>query len=103
MEKLLNKDTQFTWSQECLGSFNTLKTKMDTTPILVFLDWTKEFHVQVDVSSTALGVVLAQLGEGDIDHTIYFASLELSSTEKNYTTIEREGLEMVYALQKFRN
>jgi hypothetical protein len=36
------------------------ETKMVTVPILVFPDWTKEFHVHVDASSIALGVVLAQ-------------------------------------------
>ena len=44
---------------------------------------------------------MAQLGEGNIDHPISFASRKLSTVEKNYTTTEREGLDMVYALQKF--
>ena len=55
-----------------------------------------------DASSIALGIVLAQSGEGNIDHPISFASRKLSTTEKNYTTTE-EGLAMVYALQKFRH
>jgi hypothetical protein len=59
--------------------------------------------VHVDASSIALGVVLAQPGEGDIDHPIYFASRNLSESEQNYNTIEREGLDMVYALQMFRH
>ena len=50
-----------------------------------------------------MGVILAQLGEGGIDHPIAFASKKLSSAERNYTTIEREGLATVYALQKFRH
>ena len=37
MEKLLKKDVAFAWSPECQGSFNTLKAKMASTPILVFL------------------------------------------------------------------
>ena len=57
--------------------------------------------MHVDASSIALGIVLAQLGEGNIDHPIYFASRKLSTAEKNYTTTEHEGLAMVYALQKF--
>ena len=76
---------------------------MASTLILVFPDWNKEFHVHVDASSIALGVVLGQPGEGDLDHLIAFTSRKLSSTEKIYTTTEREGLEMVYALQKFRH
>ena len=48
-------------------------------------------------------MVLAQPGEGDLDHPIAFASRKLSFAKKNYTTIEREGLAMVYVLHKFRN
>jgi hypothetical protein len=74
---------------------------MVTAPILVFPDWSKEFHVHVNASSIALGAVLAQPGEGDIYHMLVFASRKLSTVEINYTTTEREGLAMVYALQKF--
>lgn len=76
---------------------------MVTSPILVFPDWNKEFHVHVDASCIALGVVLAQTGVGEIDHPIDFASRKLSKVENNYTTTKREGLAMVYALQKFRH
>jgi len=48
-------------------SFDTLKERMVTVPILVFLDWKKELHVHVDASSVSLGIILAQEGEGDID------------------------------------
>ena len=70
MEKLLKKDVAFEWTQECQGRFDTLKAKMASAPILVFPDWNKQFHVHVDASSIALGVVLAQPGEGDLDHPI---------------------------------
>ena len=76
---------------------------MVTTQILVFPDWKVSFHVHVDASSIALGVILAQPGEGGLDHPIDFARRKLSSVERNYTTTKREGLVMVYALQKFRH
>jgi len=103
MEKLLKKDTKFIWTEDCQRSLDILKERMVTTPILIFLDWSKEFHVHVDASSIALGAVLAQLGEGEIDHPMAFSSKNLSTAENNYTTTEREGLGMVYALQKYRH
>ena len=78
-----------------------IKVNMASTPRLVFSHWNKDFHVHVDASSIALGVVLAQPGEGDIDHSIAFTSWKMSSTEKNYTTTERECMAMVYVLHKF--
>ena len=103
MEKLLKKDVVFEWTPERQGSFDTLKAKMASTPILVFPDWNKKFHVHVDASSTTLRVVLVQPGEGDLDHLIAYTSRKLSFAEQNYTTTEREVLAMVYALQNFRH
>jgi hypothetical protein len=72
MEKLLKKDIKFQWNDECQQSLDILKEKMVTVPILVFPDWSKEFHVHVDASSISLGAVLTQPREGDIDHPIAF-------------------------------
>ena len=79
MEKLLKTNTKFQWIDECQVILDKLKNKMATAPILVFLDWKKEFHVHVDASFVALGVVLMQPGEGEIDHPIAFASGKLST------------------------
>jgi len=98
MEKLLKKDNKFTWTEECQRSLDILKEKMVTATILFFLDWTKEFHVHVNSSSIAFGVVLSQEGEGEIDHPMDFSSRKLSTSENNYTTTKREGFAMVYAL-----
>ena len=80
MEKLLRKDIKFQWIDECQQSLDILKEKMVKTPILVFPNWSKEFHVHVDSSSITLGAVLTQLGKGDIDHPIAFASRKLSDS-----------------------
>jgi len=84
-------------------SLDVLKEKMVTAPILVFSDWKKEFHGHVDASCIALGALPTQVSGEDLDHPIAFASRMLSKAEKNYSTTEREGLAMVYGLQKFRH
>jgi hypothetical protein len=76
---------------------------MVIVPILVFPDWNKEFHVHVDESSISLGAFLGKPREGDIDHPLAFSSRKLSTTKINYTTTEREGLAMVYALYTFHH
>jgi len=86
LEKFLNKEEKFQWKKDYHKALDTLKQKLVTMSILIFHDWTKEFHVHVDASSITLDVLLSQLGEGDIDHPIVFASNNLSKVEKNYTT-----------------
>jgi hypothetical protein len=103
MEKLLRKDTKYQWNDECQHDLDTLKEKMVTAPILVFPDWEKTFHVHVDASVITLGAILAQPGVGDLDHPIALASRKLSDSDQNYNTTEREGLDMVYALQKYKH
>ena len=54
-------------------------------------------HLQLDA------YWLNQERDGNIDFPIYYASRQLNSAEKNYTTTEREGLAMIYAVKKFRH
>jgi hypothetical protein len=103
MEKLLIKDTKYQWNDECQQGLDTLKEKMVIAPILVFPDWGKTFHVHVDPSTITLGAISRKPGVGALDHPIALASRKLSDSEKNYNTMEREGLAMVYTLQKFRH
>ena len=70
MEKILRKDTNFQWNDECQHGLDTLKEKMVTAPILVFPDWEKTFHIHVDASAISLGAILARLREGDLEHPI---------------------------------
>jgi hypothetical protein len=58
MEKLLRKDCKFQWNEDYQQGLDTLKEKMLTTPILVFPDWEKTFHVHVDASTIELGSIL---------------------------------------------
>eukprot|EP00253_Pinus_taeda_P023346 PITA_23346 len=58
MEQLSKKDATYCWNEECNKSLETLKENMASAPILVFPKWDIEFHMHVDASCIALGVVL---------------------------------------------
>ena len=51
---------------------------MNFAPILVHPNWNVEFHVQIDALTIALGAILAQPGEGNLDNPISFESRKLS-------------------------
>jgi hypothetical protein len=68
---------------------DTLKEKMVTAPILVFSNWEKKSHVHVDASATTLGDILAQPGEGEMDHPISFVRIK-SQNQSRITIPQRE-------------
>ena len=55
-----------------------------------------------DTNDYAIGSVLGQRN-GKASHAIYFASKTLNNTQRNYSTIEKEFLAIVFALEKFRS
>nr|GEY98396.1 reverse transcriptase domain-containing protein [Tanacetum cinerariifolium] len=58
MTRLLEKDTPFFFSKECVKSFQTLKRKLTEAPILIAPDWDLPFELMCDASDFAIGVVL---------------------------------------------
>ena len=58
MTKLLKDNVLFEWDDECEGSFQCLKDKLTTTPVLTLLDLQKDFVVYCDASRQGLGCVL---------------------------------------------
>ncbi|GJR83677.1 reverse transcriptase domain-containing protein [Tanacetum coccineum] len=60
MTHLLEKETPFIFSKECIKAFETLKMKLTQAPILVSLDWDLPFEIMCDASDFAVGVVLGQ-------------------------------------------
>ena len=55
-----------------------------------------------DASDYAVGVVLGQRVE-KLPHVIYYANKTLNDAQLNYSTIEKELLAIVFALDKFRS
>jgi hypothetical protein len=62
MTNLLKKTNEFEWTAECEYSFQTLKQKLTTTPVLALPDIQKDFVVYCDASRQGLGCVLMQSG-----------------------------------------
>ena len=61
LENLLKKYEFFSWKPKCDQAFNILKEKLSSPPIMIYPDWKVGFHVHIDASCIALGVILAQL------------------------------------------
>ena len=89
------------WKETQQESFDILKEKLCTAPILAYPDFKKEFILYTDASGYALGAVLSQKAEDRKEHVIFYASKSLTSAEQNYSTTELECYAVVWAIEKF--
>ncbi|GKA56924.1 reverse transcriptase domain-containing protein [Tanacetum coccineum] len=100
MTHLLEKNTPFIFSDDCIQAFNTLKKKLTEAPILIAPDWDLPFELMCDASDFAIGAVLGQRHEKHFK-PIHYASKTMNEAESHYTTTEKEMLAVVYAFEKF--
>ncbi|GJT87927.1 reverse transcriptase domain-containing protein [Tanacetum coccineum] len=102
MTHLLEKNTPFIFSDDCIQAFQTLKKKLTEAPILIAPDWDLPFELMCDASDFAIGAVLGQRYEKHFRPT-HYASKKMNEAESHYTTMEKEMLAVVYAFEKFRS
>jgi hypothetical protein len=97
MMKLLEKNKNIEWTEECQPSFEELK-KCLTSAVLVLLDLTRMFDIYCDASRRGLGCVLMQEGQ-----MVCYASQQLRKHEENYPTHDLELAIGVHAFEIWRH
>jgi len=98
LTQLTRKDQPFTWMDKCEESFQELKRRLMSAPILVILDVGKPFEVYCDASHLGLGCVLMQEKKA-----VAYASRQLKVHERNYLTHDLELAAIVFALKIWRH
>nr|GFB60522.1 reverse transcriptase domain-containing protein [Tanacetum cinerariifolium] len=100
MTHLLEKNTPFIFSEDCIKAFQMLKKKLTEAPILISPNWDLPFELMCDASNFAIGAVLGQRHEKHFG-PIHYARKMMTDAKSNYTTTEKEMLAVVYAFEKF--
>ena len=98
MTELLKKNQKFIWTEACENSFNELKTRLTTTPVLTLPDIYRSFDIYCDASRRGIGCVLMQDGK-----VVAYASRQLRPHEENYPTHDLEMAVVVHALKIWRH
>ncbi|XP_073061724.1 uncharacterized mitochondrial protein AtMg00860-like [Primulina eburnea] len=94
LTKLTQKNSKFIWSESYEKSFQTLKEKLASTPMLILPTENKDFTIYSDASKKGLGCVLMQ--EGRI---IAYVSKQLKPHEQNNPAHDLELAAVVFALK----
>nr|CAH68019.1 H0807C06-H0308C08.6 [Oryza sativa] len=98
MTRLLQKEVKYKWTEDCERSFQELKKRLVTAPVLILPDSRKGFQVYCDASRHGLGCVLMQEGK-----VVAYASRQLRPHENNYPTHDLELAAVVHALKIWRH
>jgi transposase InsO family protein/predicted aspartyl protease len=97
---LTRKNARFKWTEECQVAFDFLKESLMVVPLLVYPDTNKPYVLYTDASDNCIGACLTQESDEGEEKPIYFLSHKLSPTQTRWSTIEKEGFAIYYALQK---
>lgn len=98
MTELTKKGEPFVWTEEREQSFQELKRRLTTSPVLMLPDGTEGFSIYSDASQQGLGCVLMQHGR-----VVAYASRKLKPHEKNYPTHDLELASIIFALKIWRH
>lgn len=91
----------FLWSSECQQSFDDLKCLLMCNPVMSAPNFFLPFKLEVDASAVSAGAVLLQENLQGIDHPVAYFSRKFDKHQLRYSTIEKETLTLLYALQHF--
>ena len=97
LTNLLGIRTKYVWNNDCQKSFNKLQAILMSAPVLLAQNFDREFKLAVDASDVGAGSVLFP----EDDHPVCYFSKKFNKHQRNYSTIEKECLSLILALQHF--
>nr|GFB20171.1 retrotransposon protein, putative, Ty3-gypsy subclass [Tanacetum cinerariifolium] len=98
LAKLMRKGEKFVWNEEREKSFEELKQRLVSIPVLTLPSGSGRFQIYSDASKKGLGCVLMPHGK-----VISYASRQLKPYEVNYPTHDLELAAVVFALKIWRH
>lgn len=101
LTNLLSQSKVFEWSSECQSAFDAVKTLLCSAPVLSAPNFSRPFKLEVDASEVGAGAVLIQEDVTGIDHPVCYFSRKFTKSQRHYSTIEKEALALLLALQHF--
>nr|GFA94286.1 putative reverse transcriptase domain, aspartic peptidase domain protein [Tanacetum cinerariifolium] len=98
LTKLMRMVEKFVWNEEREKSFEELKQRLVSAPVLTLPSGSGGFQIYSDASKKGLGCVLMQHGK-----VIAYASRQLKPYKVNYPTHDLELAAIVFALKIWRH
>ena len=99
---MLKKDSNFKWLVEAKKSFIGIKKALSKAPVLVILNFAKEFMIFSLASEHTIAGVLLQKNEQSLGNPIAFYRKDLRDSTLKNNIMEKQAYALVKALKEFR-
>ena len=99
--RLLRKNSPWVWQKEQQKAFQESKAWLTSFQFLVHFDSTLPIVLACDASAYGIGAVLSHRMPDGSERPIGYASRTLTSSECNYSQLEKEGLSCIFGVKKF--
>lgn len=100
LHSLLRKDIEWVWSAECKKAFDTIKSVILSSKVLVHYNPELPLVLAVDSSSYGIGSVLSHRFPNGDERPICFASRTLNAAERSYSQLDKEALAIIAGVIK---
>ena len=100
--RVSKKNVPFAWGHDQNEAFSYMKKALTSSPILQFQDFNMPFYVQSDASDKGFGAVLGETCNGT-EVVVAYASKTISSSQLNWSAIEKEAFAIVWSAKYFRH
>ena len=101
LTRLTKKDARFKWGSDEQKAWQTIKDKLVSAPVLSHPDLSKPFWLITDSSAYCIGAILAQRDENGKLHPVSYGSAVLNSTQRRWSTVQRELYALVHFCEKY--
>ena len=102
LTELTKKTEKWAWNQQVEKTFQELKKRFTTAPILSHFDAQKPVIIETDASDFAIGAILSQRDSEGRLHPVAFHSRKFQPVKINYEIHDKELLAIVDAFKHWR-
>lgn len=90
------------WDAACESSFQTLKDRFTSAPVLAHFDWNKDVVLETDASDYVSAGVMSQHDDKGVLRPVAFFSKKHSAAECNYEIYDKELLAIIRCFEEWR-
>ena len=101
LTNLLKGKVKYVCTDECQKAFEKLKAILANELVLAAPDFSNPLKMAIDASDVGVGAVLVQDDNEGKEKPVSYLSKKLNKYQKKYSTIEKEALSLILALQQF--